>query len=330
MEKGFSVSAVGLKTDAEDSLKIMEHSKNRQNKKADKKQGKNIYAGGLGAQDEISEKFARTQKKAIKKILEQFTSDMQIDDEMQARSKHIEELDASSAKLREELEDVNKKRQELKEVHNIDPESQEQKDLELMQKAKKAEENPFEYQLTPEEEQRLSEMPPLTAYQQDMLYCDAREKNILGQLADNQKEATIEKATIEATKKALLKVHPMVDARKDAEELMETARKEAISMLFEEGKDKIEEDANEAAKEIAENKAEKLEEEIRRAKLEEEEAERRAREEEIQDTVFSTTMQTMSYTQQSAEMVQTTIKNLIQDQTLLDVDLKGLRVDKQV
>lgn len=330
MEKGLSINAARL-NDTDSSAKIMEHiTKKGHHKKEDKKQGTSIYAGDIGLQDRVSEKYARTQKEALKQILDQFAADTQIDDEMKGRSRHIEELEADSREIRDKLSGLDARRQELQETCQIDPDSQEQKDLELLQKAKKAEKDPFAEQLTDEEKQRLNNMPPLTEYQQGMLALDDAEDFYHSQLEDNNKEMAVEKATIEATKKALLKVHPMVDAQKEADKLMEAARKEALGMLFDEGKDKLEEDAKKVQEEIEENKAEQLEEELRRAKLEEEEAQRREREDAMQETVFSATMQAVSSTQQNAEMIQSTIKNLIQDQTLLDVDLKGLRVDKQV
>lgn len=296
MEKGFSINAVGL-NDTESAAKNVERTiRNGHHKKEDKKQGNNIYAGNIGTQDRVSEKYARTQKKAIKKILDQFAADTQIDDEMKGRSSHIEELEADSREIRDKLSNLDARRQELQEAYQeVEPGSQEQKDL-----------------------------------MQDMLALDDAKGFYHSQLEDNKKEIDVEKATIEATKKALLKVHPMVDAQKEADELMEAARQEALGMLFEEGKNKLEEDAQKMQEKIEENKAEQLEEELRRAKMEEEEAQRREREEAMQETVFSATMQVVTSTQQSAEMIQSTIKNLIQDQTLLDVDLKGLRVDKQV
>lgn len=333
MEKGFSINAVGA-NDTESSTKIMEHiMKKGHHKKEDKKQGNSIYAGNAGFQDRVSEKYARTQKKAIKKLLDQFAADTQIDDEMKGRSRHIEELEANSREIRDKLSSLDARRQELQESCQVEPDSQEQKDLELLQKANAANKNPFAEQLTDEEMERLNNMPPLTEYQKGMLAlddADDAEEFYHSQLEKNKKDITVEKATIEATKKALLKVHPMVDAQKEADKLMEAARKEALGMLFEEGKDKLEEDARKMQEKIEENKAEQLEEELRRAKLEEEEAQRKEREEAMQETVFSATMQAISSTQQNAEMIQSTIKNLIQDQTLLDVDLKGLRVDKQV
>lgn len=330
MEKGFSINAVGA-NDTESSTKIMEHiMKKGHHKKEDKKQGNSIYAGNAGFQDRVSEKYARTQKKAIKKLLDQFAADTQIDDEMKGRSRHIEELEANSREIRDKLSSLDARRQELQESCQVEPDSQEQKDLELLQKANAANKNPFAEQLTDEEMERLNNMPPLTEYQKGMLALDDAEEFYHSQLEKNKKDIAVEKATIEATKKALLKVHPMVDAQKEADKLMEAARKEALGMLFEEGKDKLEEDARKMQEKIEENKAEQLEEELRRAKLEEEEAQRKEREEAMQETVFSATMQAISSTQQNAEMIQSTIKNLIQDQTLLDVDLKGLRVDKQV
>ena len=51
---------------------------------------------------------------------------------------------------------------------------------------------------------------------------------------------------------------------------------------------------------------------------------------ELQETVFSATMQAVSGSQQAILNLQTDVKTLIQDQIVLDVDMKGLRVDQSV
>ena len=53
-------------------------------------------------------------------------------------------------------------------------------------------------------------------------------------------------------------------------------------------------------------------------------------EQELQETVFSAAMQMASGDQQATQNLQTNIKVLIQDQIVLDVDMKGLRVNQQV
>ena len=73
-----------------------------------------------------------------------------------------------------------------------------------------------------------------------------------------------------------------------------------------------------------------LEEKIRREKMKEEEAEREKSNQELRETVFAATTQLASGSQQAILNLQTDVKTLIQDQIVLDVDMKGLRVNEQV
>lgn len=304
-----------------------------QNKQESKGQGNTIFMGGLRQnRDIISEKFAMAQKKALKRVLDQFKEDIKLDEDMAQRSAHVGELRDEAHMAFDQLKEIDARRNELKEQYGIDPNSQEQKDLELRQKANAAEKDPFnkEYMLTEEEKQRLSEMPPLTDYQKDMLECDEAEDKYREILSNSRRDIEVEKATIEATKKALLKVSPMVDARREADEIMENAYKEQIGALFQEVVDKIDEDMAEMKEAIDENREEALEEKIQREKMKKEEAEREAAREEMQDTILSAASPVLSSNQQAIEQLQADIKSLIQDQIVLDVDMKGLRVNEQI
>jgi len=333
MENGLLIGNVpGFRDD--DTVKIATEQNSRTHgKKGNQKQGNSIYAGDLrNNQDRVSSKFANAQKNAVKKLLDQFKSDMAVDEEMRAGSKHAEELALGVTDAFKEINELDGQRAELMKQYEIDPNGQEQKDLELRQKANKAKENPFDssLQLTEEEQQRFDELPPLTEYQEAMLVLDTREEQLRNMIKKDRQDITIENATVEATKKALLKVHPMVDAMKDAEKIMQNALKEQVGDLLQEGVDKINEDMAESKEEQAEAEAEALEEKIEREKMKEEEAREEASRQELQETVFAASSPGMSYDQQAINNLQTNIKSLIQDQIVLDVDLKGLRVDTQI
>lgn len=333
MENGLLIgNAPGFRNDDTVKFAIEKNSRTRE-KKENQKQGNSIYAGDLrGNQDRVSSKFAIAQKSAVKKLLDQFKSDMAIDEEMKAGSKRAEELALGATDAFKEINELDGQRAELMKQYEIAPDSQEQKDLELRQKANVAQKNPFDpsLQLTEEEQQRFGELPPLTEYQEAMLVLDKKEEQLRDAIRKDRQDIAIENATVEATKKALLKVHPMVDAMKDAEEIMQNALKEQASDLLQEGVDKINEDMEESKKEQAEAKAEALEEKIEREKMKEEDAREEASRQELQETVFAASTPGMAYDQQAIGNLQTNIKSLIQDQIVLDVDLKGLRVDTQI
>lgn len=280
----------------------------------------------------ISEKFKQAQKSAIQKLLEQFESDSKIDQDMAADIRRAETLGENIKETQQKAGGLAERREQLKQQYDIAPDSQEQRDLELMQKANAAKENPFDksLQLTPEEEQRLAEMPPVTDYQEAMLLVDEEEKMYRGTIRDNQKEIVEANATVDATKKALLKTHPMVDAKKEADEIIKTALDEQIGALYQEGVEKIDKDMEELQEKIKEKQQKDLEEKIKREKLDKEEAEKERADKEAQEKALLTKEPVTTYNQQTSASVQNNVKSLIKNQIALDVDLKGLRFSKKI
>ncbi len=303
-------------------------------KKAQGKENKNtntVYMGGFHqGNDTISAKFALAQKNAIKKVLDQFKADLKIDDEMKERSNHIEELNHNVAEKMRDIKALDGRRSEIKERYGITPDSTEQKDLELIQKVNKMRNGEPGVTLTEEEAKRYSELPPVTDYQKEMLECDEAQKQYERNIQSYRSEAVVEQATIDATKKALLKVHPMADAKEEAKKIMEEAVKQQINGFLQQSVDKVNEDAKETQEKLEENKEKALEEKIQREKLKENEKEREKSENEMENTVFTNVMQNVTSVSQAMENVQANVKSLIQQQTLLDVDMKGLRVNQEI
>lgn len=334
MENKLFIGNTGIARDRENMLfQIAGGKEKTSDGKTGKSQRKSIYVGGLRQnQDAISQKFALAQKSAIRKLTDQFKADQKIDEEMAGRKSHIEELEKGALDAYQQIKGTEERRGELMERYQVAPDSQEQKDLELLQKANASAKDPFnsDLKLTEQEEQRLAEMPPLTEYQKEMLECDQEEEKYRDTLGQNRRDILIEDATNRATEKALLKVHPMVDAQKEAAEIMENAIKEQIGALIQEGIDKVDQDREESQKELDEAQEKALEEKIQREKLKAEEAQKEEEAQELAAMVVSAAMQETSGSQQAIENLQANIKSLIQDQVVLDVDLKGLKVNQQV
>lgn len=324
---------VGEHLPSDDSQFTVSGVEKRRDKKQEGIQGKTIYAGNLfGRQDALSRQFSLKQKNAVKRVLDQFRRDVKTDDEMRELNEHADSLGDDIRQATKQIKGVDERRAEIMQRYEVDSDSQEQKDLELMQKANAAKEHPFDedYQLTEEEENRLANLPSKTAYQQEMLDCDEEEKMYRKNRTNAQVDTIVDRATVRATKKALLKVHPMADAQKDAKKIMENALKDLAFGLLQEGVDKIDEKTQEMEEELEENREEALEKKIEREKLKEEEAQREETEQELQTVVLSAEAQAVSGSQRAVDNLKTNIESLVQDQILLDVDLKGLRMNKQV
>lgn len=336
MEKGFFIAGISPQHDTTTFGNVVTNAKQTRSRQDQQDSDrKSIYLGDITQgteQDQVSEEYALAQKKAIKKILDQFDEDSKIDQDMTDEATRIEQLQNNIYSYYDSIDGINQRRESIQNTYNVDPDSQEQKDLELLQKANKHEQNPWneEYQLTEEEQDRIANIGDLTEYQQDMLLCDTEEQQYREKIEDARKEIEVGKATIYATQKALLKVHPMVDAMKEADVIMDAANKERIGSLYQEGVDQIDQENAETQTEMAENQQKALEEKIEREKLKAEEAKQEEAENEMTNSILSVTLQEMTLGQQTNANLQANVKNLIQDQVLLDVDLKGLRVNKQV
>lgn len=334
MEKGILAGNVRAARE-EETIQVVTRG-NRQNKASQNESKTNrtsFYVGNwkrsAGA---ISEKFKQAQKSAIQKLLEQFEADSKIDQDMAADIRRAETLGENIKETQQKVGSLAEQREQLRQQYEIAPDSQEQRDLELMQKANAAKENPLDksLQLTPEEEQRLAAMPPVTDYQEAMLLLDEEEKMYRGTIRDNQMEIMEANATVDATKKALLKTHPMVDAKKEADEIIKTALDEQVGALYQEGVDKIDKDMQELEEKIKKKQEKDLEEKIKREKLDKEEAEKERADKEAQEKALLAKGPVSTHTQQTSASVQNNVKSLIKNQIALDVDLKGLRFSKNV
>ena len=130
-------------------------------------------------------------------------------------------------------------------------------------------------------------------------------------------------AAIKAVKLERLKHSPMLDAEKEAEAIMEQAGEEIVSMLFEEGKEHLDEEQK-----LREEKAEKLEE-----KKEEQEAfieAQKEKKEAAEELAEEMPMEEMLTLEKVKQDVQTEVQNIVDKMKLVAEDMKGAVVDESV
>lgn len=253
---------------------------------------KTVFAGNLRnnqegtLQDRIAEKKARAQEKAMKVVGEAFHLDLEIDDSMEESRQHVKDLEEESKELQSGLEDIDRRQEALERARANGEISEEQ-------------------------------------YLQDKKDLE-QERMTQGQkLAQAQGQIRGENASIRGTRLERLKHHPMADAWKDADGIMDAARDEAIGMAQQESMDHVDEEAEkreEQAEEIKEEQEEKKELlEKQKEKREEEEAWI----EELNPQEFSDLMK-------STEDVQREVQDILRKMNLLDEDIKGAAVDESL
>lgn len=322
---------------------------------AGEKEQKNgsIFAGSLSfLHDPIMEKKKQAKEEAMKLIHDVFQDDMKEFEGMKDREARIAQLQSRNQDNRGKLSDIENMREALMEEYGISEDDQEHQDLELIRKAKEAE-NPFsEVELSDEEQKRYDELAAkgFTLYQQRSLSLDEDVAAINKNTADNKLQIAIEMDEIENTLMQRLKNHKMTDAKNQADTILEAARKEAVGALFDEAKEHVDEvtreekeKQEEKLKEEKKEEVEETEQELKKVEREvhlsqsKEEARTRAAQrasqakadisgegiDNMQGVVNKTNEAAINGTEQE-------IKELLEKMKLLSEDLKGAAVDGTV
>lgn len=255
--------------------------------KAEKEQnGKrsSIYSGHLNlAADPLTKRKKLAQKQAMKVVKDVFESDQNFEKTMDNAKASIDQLRNENREYRAHLSEIPGRQEELRKSYGVEADSQEQKDLELLRKARAASRswNP-EVQLSAEEKEQLARIQEqgMTDYQRESLALDSEKE-----LYETYMERNY--LLIEVTGKAIgdmqvekLKEDPMVEAMDKMDELMKNVNKNLAFELMGEGVDHIQEEQEKKAEE-AEKKAEEKEEQ--EEKIEEQQEKKAEKEEMIEE-----------------------------------------------
>lgn len=278
-----------------------------------------IFAGNKkgGMSDLIEQKRAQARKQAAKVIRDQFAIDNKVTDSMDELRARNAEIEGELTVLGKQKEGLREERDALQEKYGVDPNSQEQKDLELLRKANNYFKKGNLSVLTEEELDRLANMGERTEYQQRSLEYDTMIGVVESQETDLWNEKKANTSAIQGSKQAILESggKGIRAAKAAAEDILQAASDAIIGMLWEDAKNHVDEEMEklvEAAKERAEKKEEE-EEKLEKAKEEKDE------QEELTEAI-----------QESAseqEKLQSEIKKIMKEAELLQEDMKGLVVD---
>ena len=270
-------------------------------------------------------------KKQAKKLI----SDAWAKDEIAYQNiKNIQqEKNDIQSKLNEwnaKLKDIDNNKQDLQEEYGIASDSQEQKDLELLEKYQNNKNGSSFDSFSKEEIERLKELQemPLTEYQKKALELNSSKGELNKEIQRGEKSlmamtSAITDATIEQ-----LKSQNMLKAGDAAEAIMDAAGNEIVGMLIEEGREKIDEQQQEE-REKAEKVKEKREEQDEMIKESKEKSEEQR--EILEDEMDAEkTQQDLSIQKQSENHMteaQKHIQQLIMDKKLVNEDIKGIEID---
>lgn len=323
---------------------------------------KTIYAGNFLTEfplrDRIQQRRAQAQERALKIVSDAWDGDKQIDDEIGRSRDRIKELKEQYKELlevksamrsgQEELEKegntLSVKLKEGEDAVSLEPEDSEE--AAFMEKAYTARLFPWaEVEFTEEELKRFEEMDTeeITGYMKDRIEQRAAAWKSGGTVGAGGeaggperagdeidrllyklgKEIEMENAVIRGIRGEQRKHHSMLDAQKQAEDVMAAARDEIVGLVVEEAKEHIDEE---------QEKREEESEAIKEKKEEQEKIleERKEEEEELEKLIEEMPIEDMADLKNMQEEVRQEVQNIVNKMNLVAEDIKGAMVDTVV
>lgn len=282
----------------------------------------------------IAQKRQSARKQAMKLIGDAWKRDekssQQVKAMQDAKAQTAEELQQWKSKLN----GIDEKRKFLQEEYGVDPNSQEQKDLELLIKYQDNKSGTLYEDFSEEEIERLKELQntPLTEYQKMAIQVNATKDYYMQEKDRCESSLRAMTASITDAKIEQLKSQDMEKNKEAADAVLEAANQDILGILMQEGKDKIDEDQKEQQEKVEKAQEEKKEQEEKIEKAKEDKQENEETQEEIiegeqerkqleQDASLNQT-QTDHLTQ-----AQQKIQKIMQKNQLVNEDIKGIEID---
>lgn len=307
-----------------------------------------VFGGELNlAADPITKRRKDAQEQAWKVVKNAWDNDRSVDDVMQARRDHYGRMQELKVEAQDSLKDIRDDENVLKELYGVTDDSVEQQDLILLKKEQDYKNKVTHEAPTDEERKRLEEIhkKPLTEYQTRALELNDRAGILKKQMTDYDRQMRDDVADLKSIAKERLKANPMLEAKQAADSIMAAANEEIKGMLVQEAVDHVDEKLEEAKEEAKDNKEEKKKEEEQREELElkravqealiaeTKEAARKAqaieRRNEAPDIEIGEMLEIVQG-QETAKDVGQSLDEIKSGMKLLEADLKGIKVDKEV
>lgn len=283
-----------------------------------------------GTESAIARKRKLAQEKAMRLISRAWDKDKAVAQGLQDKQELIDAKTKKNAERSSQLKDIETQKQSMQEEYGITADSQEQKDLELLEKYQNYKQGNFSENFSKEEIERLKELQnvPMTDYQKQVLSLNRVANQISTDM--NQDTASIEALTNSIRDERInqLGSQDMVNAKEAADAVMDAANQEILGMLMQEAKDHIDEKAEEEqkrAEEVAKEK-EAEEEKLEKAKEKRENAEELVKGE-IKTEQLEQEQQIQQQSDRHTKEAQKNIRKIIKQSQLIDEDLKGIEID---
>lgn len=337
MEQGVFMQVTGSKLNQQqtnvNTLNNADNTKKNKRTKTDK-QIKSLFAGGIEegslAKNLIDQKTKTARKQMLKLIRDAWEKDNKLSDNIKNYADMKEQKNTENAEYKSKMNDIEKEKQVLKEQYGIEDDSQEQKDLELLEKYQNNMKGLSYDDFSDEELKRLKELQsePLTEYQTKAMKLNST-KVFYGIEIQKNEEAMMgltisenDARTDQAKSQSMLKAEDAADVIKEA------LNDEIKGALVEESKNYVDETAKEN-KEKAEKAEEKQKENDERIEAEKEK--RKEQEELIKSDADAQKLETNAkldkQTTSSVDEAQKNIQKILKKNNLINEDIKGIKID---
>lgn len=307
--------------------------KNTDNSKQTKNR-KTINASELNLKpyndNQIDAKRLRARKQAMKLISDAWKSadktDKNIEDMKLDKLNKLDEI----TELKNKVSDLENEKEAYRVDYGVDKDSQEQKDLELLEKYQNNRYGSAEDTFSKEELDRLKELQntPLTEYQEKVLKLNSSQIHFKDEIGQKELKIACTTASIALAEIDRDKSQEMLKAQDSADQIIGVVEGEVKNLLVAEGKDNIEDKA-EGNKEKA-GEAEKKQEE-QQEKIDEKRKERKEQEEIIEGQAEADKLE-MNASVKGNDIdhvteAQKQIVRIMKDNKMLNEDIKGIDID---
>lgn len=297
---------------------------------------KNIFFGSdffrnqdMDAKEKIVAKKQQRFKEAMHVVTSARNGEKKIDDSLDDIRGQIKQYQKDNDEANKFLTDINNQMSEVKDYYQVEDDSQEQKDLELLQKQYDMMKHGSMETLTEEEQERLDNMGELTEYQKRSMELYGQADYWKTQMQDNQDKISQSTGVIRNVRVERLKSQAMAEAQRAKEEIMDAASQEAIGMLVDDAKQQIDDKAEEVQEAAKERQEEQKEEEKRVEAAKENKSEVEAAVEKNREKIADMTKQFTDSEDITRDM-DSEIKKVLEEEKMLEEDLKGLTVNAKI
>lgn len=277
--------------------------------------------------DPIAAKKEEAKKKAMQIVGDAFANEREIDADIESRRERVRSLQQAKGEANTAIKELENKRATLRETYGVKEDSSEEADLKLLEKEVRANRPGSTITLSEEEQEALQKIHEegLTEYQKGSLNIFSFEAPYEKEIQEADDEIQLENRIISATELERLKSHAMIDARKQADKVMEAASDEIVSMVVDEAKDHIDEEAKEQEEKA---EAKKEEQEEIQARIDAAKQRREESEELTKDLVEG--MREAVTNASDIDAAKQEVKDMMNKMKLIEDDIKGAAVDQSI